>query len=160
MVKIELIGGDTVAAVLRSWEPKLQSEIRASIGRSVLRMQRHIGQNKLSGQVLNVQTGTLRRSIDQVVQSDGNAVHGIVNTNVRYGAAHEYGFTGTVNVKAHLRHVRQVFGRPLKHPKYVQVGSHSRSVKLPERSFLRSALRDMRPQIEADLKQSLERALR
>ena len=117
-------------------------------------------QNRLSGQVLNVRTGNLRRSIHQQVTSSGGLVVGEVNTNVRYGVAHEYGFTGTVNVKASMRQIRQAFGRPLKSPRYVQIRAHSRNVKLPERSFLRSALRDMKPGIEADLQKSIERALR
>ncbi|MGN7055446.1 HK97 gp10 family phage protein, partial [Neisseria sp. P0003.S004] len=77
-------------------------------------------------------------------------VVGEVNTNVRYGVAHEYGFAGTVNDKASMRQIRQVFGRPLKSPRYVQNRAHSRNVKLPERSFLRSALSHMNTEIEAD----------
>lgn len=160
MLKMEFIGGDVLAAVLRSYGDKVQTAIVQSVGRSALRLQREVMQNRLSGQVLNVRTGNLRRSIHQRVTNTGGAVIGEVNTNVRYGAAHEYGFAGTVNVKASLRQVRQAFGRPLKSPRYVQVRAHSRNVRLPERSFLRSALRDMRPIIEADLQKSIEGALR
>lgn len=160
MLKIEFIGGDVLAAVLRSYGGKVQTAIVQSVGRSALRLQREVMQNRLSGQVLNVRTGNLRRSIHHQVTNTGGAVVGEVNTNVRYGKAHEYGFAGTVNVKASLRQVRQAFGRPLKSPRYVQVRAHSRNVRLPERSFLRSALRDMKPMIEADLQKSIEGALR
>lgn len=160
MLKMEFIGGDVLAAVLRAYGDKVQAAIVQSVGRSALRLQREVMQNRLSGQVLNVRTGNLRRSIHQQVTNTGSAVIGEVNTNVRYGAAHEYGFAGTVNVKASLRQVRQAFGRPLKSPRYVQVRAHSRNVRLPERSFLRSALRDMKPMIETDLQKSIEGALR
>ncbi len=160
MLRMEFIGGDVLAAVLRSYGEKVQTAIMQSVGRSALRLQREVMQNRLSGQVLNVRTGNLRRSIHQQVTNTGSAVIGEVNTNVRYGAAHEYGFAGTVNVKASLRQVRQAFGRPLKSPRYVQVRAHSRNVKLPERSFLRSALRDMKPEIEADLRNSVKGVLR
>lgn len=160
MLRMEFIGGDVLAAVLRSYGDKVQTAIVQSVGRSALRLQREVMQNRLSGQVLNVRTGNLRRSIHQQVTSSGSAVIGEVNTNVRYGKAHEYGFAGTVNVKASLRQVRQAFGRPLKSPRYVQVRAHSRNVRLPERSFLRSALRDMKPMIETDLQKSIEGALR
>ena len=160
MLRMEFIGGDVLAAVLRSYGDKVQTAIVQSVGRSALRLQREVMQNRLSGQVLNVRTGNLRRSIHQQVTNTGGAVIGEVNTNVRYGAAHEYGFAGTVNVKASLRQVRQAFGRPLKNPRYVQVRAHSRNVRLPERSFLRSALRDMKPMIEADLQKSIDGALR
>lgn len=160
MVKFELVGGDALVSVLKSWQPKLQGEVERSIGRSALRLQRHVMANKLSGQVLNVRTGTLRRSIDQVVERTANGVTGIVNTNVRYGAAHEYGFSGAVSVKAYLRTIKQAFGRPLKEARVVQVRASSRNVKLPERSFLRSALRDLQPSIQADLQQAIERAIK
>ena len=160
MLKMEFIGSDVLAAVLRTYGDKVQTAIVQSVGRSALRLQREVMQNRLSGQVLNVRTGNLRRSIHQQVTNTGGAVIGEVNTNVRYGKAHEYGFAGTVNVKASLRQVRQAFGRPLKSPRYVQVRAHSRNVRLPERSFLRSALRDMKPMIETDLQKSIEGALR
>ena len=160
MLKMEFIGGDVLVAVLRSYGDKVQTAIVQSVGRSALRLQREVMQNRLSGQVLNVRTGNLRRSIHQRVTNTGSAVIGEVNTNVRYGKAHEYGFAGTVNVKASLRQVRQAFGRPLKSPRYIQVRAHSRNVKLPERSFLRTALRDLKPEIEADLRNSVERVLR
>lgn len=160
MLRMEFIGGDVLAAVLRSYGDKVQAAIVQSVGRSALRLQREVMQNRLSGQVLNVRTGNLHRSIHQQVTSSGGAVIGEVNTNVRYGKAHEYGFAGTVNVKASLRQVRQAFGRPLKAPRYVQVRAHSRNVRLPERSFLRTALRDLKPEIEADLRNSVKGALR
>lgn len=160
MLKMEFIGGDVLAAVLRSYGGKVQTAIVQSIGRSALRLQSEVMDNRLSGQVLNIRTGNLHRSIHQQVTSSGGLVVGEVNTNVRYGVAHEYGFAGTVNVKASMRQIRQAFGRPLKSPRYVQIRAHTRNVKLPERSFLRSALRDMKPDIEADLQKSIERALR
>lgn len=159
MIDFEFIGGAALAATLRAWSPKLQQELQQSIGRSAIRLQRHVRENKLSGQVLNARTGTLRRSIDQVVEMRGNVVTGIVNTNLRYGAVHEFGFNGVVNVKAHLRLIKQAFGKPLKEPRYVQVKAYSMNVKLPERSFLRSALRDLQPSIQADLAQSIERVI-
>ena len=160
MLKMEFIGGDVLAAVLRSYGGKVQTAIVQSIGRSALRLQSEVMDNRLSGQVLNIRTGNLHRSIHQQVTSSGGLVVGEVNTNVRYGVAHEHGFAGTVNVKDSMRQIRQAFGRPLKSPRYVQIRAHSRNVKLPERSFLRSALRDMKPEIEADLQKSIEGVLR
>lgn len=160
MLKMEFIGGDVLVALLRAYGDKVQTAVVKSVARSALKLQSEVMENRLSGQVLNVRTGNLRRSIHQRVTNTGSAVIGEVNTNVRYGAAHEYGFAGTVNVKASLRQVRQAFGRPLKSPRYVQIRAHSRNVNLPERSFLRSALRDMKPEIEADLRNSVKGALR
>ena len=160
MLRMEFIGGDVLVALLRAYGDKVQTAIVKSVARSALKLQSEVMERRLSGQVLNVRTGNLRRSIHQRVTNTGSAVIGEVNTNVRYGMAHEYGFAGTVNVKASLRQVRQAFGRPLKSPRYVQVRAHSRNVRLPERSFLRTALRDLKPEIEADLRNSVKGALR
>ena len=112
MLNVEFIGGDAIAAVLKAYSDGVQSAVEKSIGRSVLKLQREVKRNRLSGQVLNVRTGNLRRSIHHQVTSSGGLVVGEVNTNVRYGAAQEYGFAGTVNVKASMRQIRQAFGRP------------------------------------------------
>jgi len=160
MLKMEFIGGDVLVALLRAYGDKVQTAVVKSVARSALKLQSEVMDNRLSGQVLNIRTGNLHRSIHQQVTSSGGLVVGEVNTNVRYGVAHEYGFAGTVNVKDSMRQIRQAFGRPLKSPRYVQIRAHSRNVKLPERSFLRSALRDMKPEIEADLQKSIEGVLR
>lgn len=160
MVKVEFIGGDILAAVFKAYAADVQDAVIKSVGRSALRLQREVKQNRLSGQVLRVRTGNLRRSIHQRVNVSGNVVSGEVNTNVRYGIAHEYGFTGNVNVKASLRQVKQAFGKPLKSPRYVHVRAHTRDVKLPERSFLRSALRDLTPKFADDLQKSIRKVLK
>lgn len=89
MLNVEFIGGDTIAAVLKAYSDGVQSAVEKSIGRSVLKLQREVMQNRLSGQVLNVRTGNLRRSIHHQVTSSDGLVVGEVNTNVRYGVAHE-----------------------------------------------------------------------
>jgi phage gpG-like protein len=138
----------------------VESGMKASIGRLALRLQRKVRQDKLTGQVLKVRTGTLRRSIDQVVLSEPGAVIGIVSTNVKYGKAHEYGYKGPVNIKAHMRLIKQAWGKPLKYPVWSSVKAHTANVDLPERSFLRSALRDMAPEIKADIASAINGAIR
>jgi len=71
-----------------------------------------------------------------------------VFTDLRYGAAQEYGFAGTVSVGASLRWIREAFGRPIAE-KTISVRAHNRRMDLPERSFLRSGLEDMTPAIRA-----------
>jgi phage gpG-like protein len=98
--------------------------------------------DKLNGQVLKVRTGRLRNSITNAVQTQGQQVTGIVSTAVSYARVHEYGFTGTEQVGAHLRLIKQAWGKPIT-PREISVRAHSRKVNLPARSFLRSALREM-----------------
>lgn len=158
MLKMEFIGGGILAAVFKAYAADVQDAVVKSVGRSALRLQSEVMLNRLSGRVLRVRTDNLRRSVHQRVNVSGNVVSGEVDTNVRYGIAHEYGFAGSVNVKASLRQVRQAFGKPLKPPRYVR--AHTRDVKLPERSFLRSALRDLTPKFADDLQKSIGKVLK
>ena len=105
------------------------------------------GAGKYAGQALGVVTGRLKRSITHKVTETSGGVEGIVGTNVSYGRVHEYGFSGTVTVREHLRRSRSGSH---------SVSAHSRAVNLPERSFLRSSLRENRALIESTLRKAVE----
>lgn len=151
MIDGYVVGDKEVARRFRALPDGVLSRVADSIGRLILRLQRKVMQDKLTGQVLKVRTGTLRRSIDQRLVTDSDSVAGIVSTNVKYGKAHEYGSDKTVTVREHLRLVKKAWGKELKHPVWATVKAHSMKQNLPERSFLRSALADMKPEIIADL---------
>ena len=133
---------------------RIPDAVYKSLARAVVRLaidlQSHVKADKLTGQVLHVRTGTLRRSINQRVIQEPTAIWGSVGTNVKYARVHEYGFQGQVTVKAHLRTIHQAFGRPIK-PVTFTMPAHARQVNLPERSFLRSALKDFEPRIRQTL---------
>lgn len=137
---------------------QIAQAVKQSIGRSTLKLLNKVKREKLSGQILNVRTGRLRRSITQKIIESSDAYSGIVGTNVEYAAGHEYGFKGSVNVREHLRTVKQAWGKSIQ-PKKVLIKAHSRQVDLPEKSFLRSALQDMRTEIKADLQMSIGRSV-
>lgn len=155
-----IIGDKEVARRFRSIPDGVRSKVTDSIGRLTLRLQRKVVQEKLSGQVLKVRTSTLRRSIDQRIVTDTTAISGIVSTNLKYGKAHEEGFHGTVTVKEHLRLVKQAFGKPLKYPVWATVKSHSVKMNIPEKSFLRTSLREMQPEIVADINRAAAEGIR
>lgn len=157
----EVKGDREVVADLRRFDAAARGEIQKGIGRITLKLLTRVKAQKLSGQALNVRTGRLRRSITQRIESGAEEISGIVGTNVDYAAAHEYGFKGAVTVKQHLRLVKQAFGRPLKSPVWSTVSTHTKNVSLPERSFLRSALADMKNTgvIEAEIDASIARAI-
>lgn len=147
---VHIVGDKAVMARLERIPGEAEKQIGQTVGRWALKLQRHVVRDKLTGQVLNVRTGTLRRSIDQVVLRTPGTVCAVVSTNLEYARRHEYGFKGTETVKAHLRTIKQAWGRPIT-PREVMVRQHVRTLNLPERSFLRSALADMAPEILADL---------
>lgn len=160
MIRGEVVGGPQLKAYLRDAERSITTNMTRSIGRLVLMLQRNVKMDKLSGTVLRVRTGRLRRSINSRMQGEGTqTVAGFVGTNVSYARAHEYGFTGQVNVKQHLRMQVKAFGRSIE-PTQVVVSAHPRNVVIPERSFLRSALSDMQPTVRAELRNAVTEAVR
>src|SRR5262245_20908179 len=107
------------------------------------RIQAYVKGGKLTGQVLHVRTGALRRSIGGQVEDVGGEVVGRVGIfggpTEPYGRAHEYGVSKTVSVKEHFRTIKEAFGRPIA-PTAVRVREHTMKLNLPERSYLRSTL--------------------
>lgn len=151
MIKGELIGGEALELRARSFAPNILQRVTQLITRMTLTLLRNVKNDKLSGQVLNVRTGRLRRSINYRMEGENTThVAGYVGTNVKYGRAQEYGFHGTVSVREHLRMQKKAFGKSIE-PVEVTVRAHAMRLNLPERSFLRSALKDLEPELQAAL---------
>jgi phage gpG-like protein len=110
---------------------------------------------KLSGEVLGVVTGNLRRSVFEQVDDRGSAIIGRVHSaaDVPYGAIHEYGG----KTAAH-----EIIARNAKALSFMTAGgrrfakrvNHPGS-RMPERSFMRSSLDDRSQAI----RDALERAI-
>lgn len=154
MIKAWLVGDADLVAKWQKMPASMQAGVEKTVQRLSLQLLALV-KNKLSDDVLHVRTGRLRRSINQRVTSDQNSVTGIVGTNVEYAQRLEYGFKGTESVRESLRHITQAFGKQLKEPKTITVRAHTRNVDYPAHSFLRSALAQMRPQIEKDMQAAL-----
>lgn len=54
---------------------------------------------------------------------------------MEYGAIHQLGFSGSVNIPAHERVITQAFGMPIQ-PTTVKVKAHTRMLTIVERAFL------------------------
>lgn len=161
MIHAELIGKEHLVPFVRTIGGNIKTELEKSITRLAFKLSREVKQRKLSGQVLKNRTGTLRRSINQRVEVTPTSITGIVGTNKEYAAVHEYGFNGTVTVHEHMRQIKQAFGKSLKGGGMaVMVRSHPRHMVLPERSFLRSALREMQTDISTEIQSALKRAVK
>lgn len=156
---------ETLLAHLAGTGAALQSGMRRAVERLSIIVQGGVKEGKLTGQVLHVRTGTLRRSINRKITEDSSGVYATVGTNVVYAAAHEYGFDGEVTVKAHTRRAQQQMAlkgkkRPGKSEGTINVREFTRHMHLPEKSFLRSELRDRTPQIQQDLRSAALEAIR
>jgi phage gpG-like protein len=149
---------------------KLQASLTRAVQRLSIKLQGNVMASKLSGQVLHVRTGTLRRSINQKVEQSGNTIRGSVGTNVEYAAIHEYG--GTIFIPPRIRkthfkmdkygNIKQGFAkkREANLTKEHAARSFGTHVTFPERSFLRSALKDMEPEILATLNEATAEAVK
>jgi phage gpG-like protein len=128
----------------------LRSALREKVEALAGAVRDHIVNDKLSGQVLQVRSGALRASIDYEMAADGgpSAMVGSFG-DLPYAAIQEFGGTTSPHdiapVKAQalafLLHGKTVFARRVHHPGSV----------LPERSYLRSAMADMKDEIAQGL---------
>lgn len=153
-----VIGGEAAAQMPPARGNNIVTELNKTITRLTFQLAADVKEKKLNGQVLKVQTGRLRRSITAKTNITGDGIEGTVGTNVSYAARHEYGFQGTEVVKSYLRTAKTAWGKTLKKPVTYTVRSFTRKVNTPERSFLRSALDDMRDSIPTAIQATIERA--
>lgn len=151
MIRGYVFGQRETIAKLDRLTKQGKATLRVSIQRLTLKLLAKVKEQKLTGQVLKVRTGKLRRSINQRVTVDTKGIYGIVGTNVEYGRMHELG--GTYSVKAHARMMKMAWGKKLRTPKVVQVREHK--ITYPKRSFLASALKDMEPNVRAEIRRAL-----
>lgn len=152
MIKATIIGHRETVERLRRIVPSVRAELRKAVERQSIKLSSKVKAQKLSGQVLNVRTGRLRRSINYRIEEQGARITGYVGTAVEYAKEHEFGFKGIVNIREHLRRAKG--GKP------ATVGAHSRNVNIRERSFLRSALAESMPDIRAALKRAAQGAVK
>lgn len=108
-VTVTEVGTDKVVAKFDSYVGRLRGELVTAMNVIVNTLVAYCKDEKLSGQVLHRRTGTLSRSIkgtviDQPTQIVGNVTsRDKGNAQLAYAAFWEYGFSGSENVKAHIR---------------------------------------------------------
>jgi hypothetical protein len=112
---------------------------------------RAVADRNLSGSVLKSRTGTLRAAL--AVGPSAAGLGGVVRDTASYAAFQEYGFAGTETVRAHLRRRRKAAGS-------APVRAFSRRVDYPAHSFLRSALKEMAPDIRQAIADAVAGAIK
>jgi phage gpG-like protein len=168
MISMKLIGGPELVARFEQASPAVRTTLERGMARALLRLLIKVKDDKLSGGALHVRTGRLRRSIHQeMAWTSPNKLMGLVGTNVAYARVHEYGFTGTVTVRDHLRRLKGNTVRArLKKLNAMglrgmtTVEAHKMKMHVPERSFLRSALDELKTQLRDDLEGGIGHALK
>ena len=141
---------------------RIKKEIRKTITALTLKLQRSIQEDMLSGQRLNVQSDRLRGSLVSRISESAEMFEGIVSAggaHVKYAFIHEFGLAAAVNIKSHLRHIKQAFGKPIT-PKDVLVKAHSRTVNFKERRFMRDSLDEIGKIVPKNIEKAIERGLK
>lgn len=161
LLTIAMTGDKALIAKLDRMPAALKQALLVKVTQLALRLEKKVKVDKLNGQVLNRVTGNLARSIAYKVDQGPESVTGRVfsSGDVKYAAIHEFGGQTAPHLilpkKAQAlaftsKGGEQVFARKVNHP-----GS-----KMPERSFLRSSLRDMSGEITKELKATVIRTLK
>ncbi|HTZ67933.1 MAG TPA: hypothetical protein VMB83_10790 [Roseiarcus sp.] len=151
MFALALEGLEETSAQFDGYPAALQAALGAKAAELAAALADLVKNDKLSGAVLNSRTGALSDSITASVSADADGVLASVGSegDVKYAAIQEYGgktsaheiLPAKADVLAFVVGDTQHFARRVAHP-----GS-----LIPERSYLRSALADMKDDILAAL---------
>jgi phage gpG-like protein len=155
---------EALLARLAGSQDRLKQELRIVLQRLAIKVQGQVKSDKLTGQVLHVRSGTLRRSINQKLFETKDGVYAQVGTNVKYAGIHEYGFNGVEHVSAHTRRSALQFSvgrskRARKSEGTINVRAFDRHMVMPKRSFLVSTLVEDRSEIETSIRAAIIRGL-
>ena len=151
MSALEVQGLDETSARFDAYPAALQAALGAKATELAAALADLVKSDKLSGAVLNAASGTLRDSIAASVTADADGILALVASegDVKYAAIQEYGGKTSAHeilpvkgdVLAFVAGNGQHFARRVEHPGSV----------IPERSYLRSSLEDMKDEILAAL---------
>jgi hypothetical protein len=154
-------------------DPKVKRTLMSAARAVVASMVRYTIRSKLRGQVLNRVTGTLIRDVTasptvEPVAESGGRITGAWGTSLGYGRAHEEGFQGTVNVRAHHRRLRLRTKSGRKRTEKTRlrdalrgkrtsarVRAHTRQVDIRAKWYLRDSLREKESKIDSAVRKAL-----
>jgi phage gpG-like protein len=158
MAALEIRGLEETSARFDAYPAALQAALGAKATDLAVALADLVNNDKLSGAVLNSRSGALRDSIAASVTAEADGFVASVGSegDVKYAAIQEYGGKTSAHeilptkgdVLAFVAGDGQHFARRVEHP-----GS-----LIPERSYLRSALADMKDDIVTALAESATEA--
>jgi len=155
MLSVEIEGDDELVARFAATPDAIRAALAQKFGELAQKLEDKIKNEKLDGEVLVARDGRLRESIVVSLDETGASLSAY---GVKYAAAQEFGFDGTESVGSHSRTIREAFGRAIA-PKTIVVQAFSRQMRLPERSYMRSSLDEMREEIAQALRDAVDEGL-
>jgi phage gpG-like protein len=162
---VELTGIERLRASLNGGAWGVIGELNKEMRKATIDLVGHIKSKKLSGGVLNVRTGRLRRSVTGTTSDAAGVITSEVGTNVFYGAIWEKGFKGNVTVKEHERRFSSGTssnGKKIKirNDRVITVRAHTRALDIKPRPWLEPSLDERYPTYQAWFAVGIERGLR
>ena len=155
MLSVEIEGDDELVVRFAATPDAIRAALAQKFGELAQKLEDKIKNEKLDGEVLVARDGRLRESIVVSLDETGASLS---TYGVKYAAAQEFGFDGTESVGSHSRTIREAFGRAIA-PKTIVVQAFSRQMRLPERSYMRSSLDEMREEIAQALRDAVDEGL-
>lgn len=163
MITVKLVGDRELVARLTSMPDRVKRELAKKVTVLSLRLESKIKQ-KLSGDVLNVVSGNLRRSIFAKVPpsvTSTSVIGGASSSgDVKYAGIHEFG--GTINhpggtpyivTEAGAQFISKAAAAGMKTPPPV---TKPHPIPMPEKSFMRTSLAEMRSEIVEGLSEAVK----
>jgi phage gpG-like protein len=147
MLNLYIAGDKQTIANLKKQSKSITNIVLNEMKIQMFKLQRHVQQDKLQGQVLFHRSGRLSSGIKNTSFAVKSFVTGMVYTNVEYAAIHEYGGVILPRLKDYLR---------------FKIGDKwvtTKRVNMPEKSFMRSALKDYEPMIVQSIQDALYKGL-
>jgi phage gpG-like protein len=154
MLNVTLVGDRELVQKLTAMPQRVHASLLRKVTTLALQLEAKV-KTALSGVILNVRSGALRRSIFETVEDDPTKVIGKVASSgdVKYAAIHEFGgmipaheiVPDKAKALAFLIGGKQVFAQRVQIP----------AIDMPERSYLRSSLADMADEIQEGLREAV-----
>jgi phage gpG-like protein len=161
MIGIQLTGEAEVLAKLEAVTGKVRVAAKSSLDMWATELAGYIKMNKLSGNPLHRRSGNLSSSVYPATSETSTSVSGgaRAGADVPYAKIHEYGLQRNIVVSAFHRMQTMAWGKPMANPREVLVNQHSSYVNMPERSYMRSSLREQAPEGIQALREAVREAI-
>lgn len=160
MIGLNIVGTEQVLEKLGTVTAKVRIAAKSSLDAWATELAGYIQAEKLSGQVLNRRTGDLRATVHPIPAKDiGTAISAGAGggANLRYAKIHEYGglIPAHTVVATNAKALAFTVNGMLRFAKSVSIPA----VTMPERSYMRSALREQAPDGIAQLRAAVKEAI-
>lgn len=159
LMNVTLVGDKELIAHLQRMPGAVQAALKIKVTQLALQLENYVKTRKLNGQVLNRISGRLARSIANKVTATAAEVIARVfsSGDVKYAGIHEFGGKTSPHIIEPKKASVLAFAGPNGGTVFARRVNHPGST-MPERSYLRSSLREMSTQISMGMKEAVVRA--